>query len=500
MPGKDISHYLDANSDHAPRSVRISFINRSNTMIFSLVCWTYNMLSQCHSREHCRTPPGIEPYANNPFYLDENLSQYYTRKINQITNDIIPMLKGDSNAVFLQEADWAIHARNEETEKIREKIRHYLYKILKIYQWDIILPNSTDKTQALVLLYNPEILQRNDKSYGLFHDGHKFRGHATDFIHLPTYEIVTLVNLHLPSTQMNFHAQIRAFQMQQICFNKSTIMAGDTNGINKTPCGFFDGWGEKFPSYVNKNPSAYQINNSAMDNCTPYPAEKTFDGFFANPSYDLSVHTRGNYGYYFAFDTNSQRYCLKALPEDQFLEKRSFFGYPIIHFHEQLHWLEYAIAHYPPQQKTAVFNAFQNIYRRYFHNTSYSGFPMIKQFAVLYQFCQNVQIDWVPEVLDITLPNRAYMPLSIKPYPLRSFGFIFLQFHSDSDTQRFIDYLKKQNNIDKKPQGSTQMAVSVSLEELKCLGMDISAIITPLLRERSVAYQNRESFYLNAAM
>jgi len=44
------------------------------------------------------------------------------------------------------------------------------------------------------------------------------------------------------------------------------------------------------------------------------------------------------------------------------------------------------------------------------------------------------------------------------------------------------------------------MTVCVSLEELKYLGMDISAIIAPLLMARSMACQNRESFYLNAAM
>ena len=165
---------------------------------------------------------------------------------------------------------------------------------------------------------------------------------------------------------MDFHAQIRAFQMQQIAFNKSTVMGGDTNGISRKPCGFFDGWGEKFPTYVNKNLSGHIINRET-DNPGFYWAENSFDGFFANPSNNLSIYTCGNSGYYFIFDQKSQRYRLQALPGDMLIEKVSFFGYPILHFHEQLQWLEYAIAHYLTQQKMAVFEVFKkNLYPRYF--------------------------------------------------------------------------------------------------------------------------------------
>jgi len=143
-------------------------------------------------------------------------------------------------------------------------------------------------------------------------------------------------------------------------------MGGDTNGISRKPCGFFDGWGEKFPTYVNKNLSGHIINRET-DNPGFYWAENSFDGFFANPSNNLSIYTCGNSGYYFIFDQKSQRYRLQALPGDMLIEKVSFFGYPILHFHEQLQWLEYAIAHYLTQQKMAVFEVFKkNLYPRYF--------------------------------------------------------------------------------------------------------------------------------------
>jgi hypothetical protein len=301
-------------SDHTYQSARVVLVDAQEKPLLSLQGCTWNLMNYGISLK----TNGFHP--NNPWDFDEDHLTYMIRKTRQL-NKIIEIIEdSDENDFFLlQEVDIFFPASPKlKVTASQQKTRNLLklgFEInLRALGWKILLQPGSKTQQPLVILFNTKSLQISGAGQGVFPTAtHQCRGVAQEFIHLPTQQPVTLVNLHL-DYETDYSKVIPDFQLQQTRSGKFTIMAGDTNHApNQEIVGLINTWSNITNISGEKNGISHLHKNFSH-------IKKCYDGFFANPSQDranplnqTAVHITEQAAEVFKIDTTG-KFVVEPLP------------------------------------------------------------------------------------------------------------------------------------------------------------------------------------------
>lgn len=311
-------------SDHTDQSIRVKFVpgvSRAGIQLFprpslepfTITGMTLNCMNKGHSKASCRAAPGVTPYSNNPFDLDENDEEYIHRLQEQSQFLLERIGRRDIQFCFLQEASWLLPYQFSRNKQIQDIQIHFIEKLHEL-GWSIITTQKTQQVKPLVTLFNAQVLHPKNTGLGVIptHTG-KNTGFLVDFDYQtdnPSHAVVPirLVNLHLDFSE-DSRQSILDLQHESIRDRIAMIAGGDTNHPqNLDQMGLIGNW--NFPSNIDSDSSgALSIHDPRAGQLL-----KRYDGFFVSPT-DSSgnAHITEGPGHYFEFDDLTKKVKIAIL-------------------------------------------------------------------------------------------------------------------------------------------------------------------------------------------
>jgi hypothetical protein len=225
-----------ATSDHLPQFIRVALRRDNGSTTAPLRVATWNLMDRCYD-DSLHGPDT----ANNPLKMAEDQGvargqptpQRDARKAEQV-EEILGMLD-QNDVILLQEVSDLWGDFQDKTSRLRQEMRRLGFSHIR---------KSSRDQQALIMLYRTARLQEvQGGGRGIFSSltqpgttgVNKCRGYAADFTDSSSGQVVTIANLHL-RYDLDYTADIAAFQAARIAEGKMCIMGGDTNHAQGIDC------------------------------------------------------------------------------------------------------------------------------------------------------------------------------------------------------------------------------------------------------------------------
>ncbi len=294
-------------SDHTQQSITAILNDQEGFSHCSVSGMTWNTLNFGHSIEN-----SSHGYSNNPFNIEESFDAYTKRKTVQMEVLLDTIKNGELDFIFLQEAKFF------SDDNLSQEVAQFKNSLVEL-GWDFSVTQQEDNSKHLLTLWNANTL-KIEGSENILLDSHddKFTGYNLNFIHIDSSQKISLVNLHLDYTK-DYSQEILDFQYKQINNGIFTVMGGDTNHLQGfEQIGLLGHPG--FASHISgqgdykfdlDGSCTFELSTTLTINGDDFV--RRYDGFFVNPSSDITsvLAIEGN-GYYF-HQHNDGSYQVKLL-------------------------------------------------------------------------------------------------------------------------------------------------------------------------------------------